>query len=276
MSEAYSRRFDLVAEGYDSPALHAMVTSARRLVELADLSTARLVVDVGTGTGHAAIAAAQVIPEGARVVGIEPSGGMREQAQAKVRSLNLSNVEIRDGDALALPFDDNSVDALISASAIYTLPDIPAALREWRRVLAPGARVAFSSLGVGVNSPYFDLLERYGIPVRAHNPLERVSSVEKCLRLLEDAGFEGAASHVEQLGYFVSSADDCWALIWNTGARIPLTYLPPPVVDQLKTTYLAAMERERTSNGIWIDWPAVFSLGRKPADFIRRAGSGSE
>src|SRR5262245_11745094 len=137
MSDPLTQRFDLVAGGYDSPALHALATGARRLVELVDLSTARLVVDVGTGTGHAAPGAAGLVPDGARVVGIEPSGGMREQAQDKVRSRQLSNVEIRDGDALALPFADDSVDAVISASTIYTLRDIPAALREWRRVLVP-------------------------------------------------------------------------------------------------------------------------------------------
>jgi len=39
----------------------------------------------------------------------------------------------------------------------------------------------------------------------------------------------------------------CWALIWSTGARIPLTYLPPPAVDQFKTADLAAMERRMGS-----------------------------
>jgi hypothetical protein len=93
--------------------------------------------------------------------------------------------------------------------------------------------------------------------------LQRVDTPQKCARFLQETGFEEKDTHIEQLGYYLPNAGSCWAIIWNTGARIPLQYLPPPVVEQFKAEYLAAMQATATDQGIWIDWQAVFCLGQK-------------
>src|SRR5690242_20285721 len=157
--------FNQVAAGYDRPALRAFVTGANRLVELADLHNDQRVLEIGTGTGHAAIAAARAVEPEGWVIGVEIASDMREIARRKLADAGISNVELQEGDAAALPFDDNSFDAVICASAIYTLPDIAAALREWRRVLKPDGRIAFSSIGGGNDQLYYDLLQKYGIPL---------------------------------------------------------------------------------------------------------------
>jgi hypothetical protein len=68
------------------------------------------------------------------------------------------------------------------------------------------------------------------------------------------------------LGYYLPDAEQCWEIVWYTGARIPLTYLPAPVVERFKTEYLATVAASATERGIWVDWPAVFSLARRPAE----------
>src|SRR5262249_30863700 len=82
-------------------------------------------------------------------------------------------------------------------------------------------------------------------------------------------GLAASASHVEQLGYSLPDAEQCWEIVWYTGARIPLTFLPPPVVERFKAEYLAAVAASATERGIWVDWPAVFSLARKPGQPAR-------
>src|SRR5262249_10556749 len=135
---------------------------------------------------------------------------------------------------------------------------------EWRRVLKPGGRLAFSTLGAGSYRLYLELLRRYGIPLPAELPTQRVDSTEKCEALLRGAGFEGIESHREQLGYYLPDTAQCGEIVWYTGARIPLTYLPPPVVERFKADYLAAVAQSATERGIWVDWPGLFSLARKP------------
>jgi SAM-dependent methyltransferase len=189
---------------------------------------------------------------------------MCARAWQKLVQLGLTNVEVRQGDGAALPLPDASLDAVLCASAIYTFPDIPAALTEWRRVLKPGGRLAFSTLGAGSDRLYLELLQRYGIRLPAGLPPQRVDSTEKCEALLRGADFVQIETHAEQLGYYLPDAEKCWEIVWYTGARIPLTYLPPPVVGRIKSDYLAAVAASATEQGIWIDWPSLFSLARKP------------
>ena len=79
--ERFQRRFDLVAEGYDRPSLRAFRTGAERLLELASLRNGQVVLDVASGTGHAAIAAARVVSPQGRVVAVDASADGRSGAR---------------------------------------------------------------------------------------------------------------------------------------------------------------------------------------------------
>src|SRR5262249_50401502 len=145
--ERVRSRFDLVADGYDRPSLRAFRTGAERLVELAALRDGQVVLDVASGTGHAAVAGARAVGPRGRVAAVAAWAEMCERARQKVVRLGLPNVEVRQGDGAALGLPAASFDAVTCASGIYAFPDIPAALTEWRRVLRPGGRLAFSTLG---------------------------------------------------------------------------------------------------------------------------------
>jgi len=91
------------------------------------------VADIGAGTG--AFAAAFHDWFGVRVVAVEPSAAMRAEIA------RTPAVDVRAGDATALPLPDGSVDAAWLSLVVHHIPDLPAAAREIRRVVRPGGAV---------------------------------------------------------------------------------------------------------------------------------------
>ena len=73
--------------------------AATRLVELANLRSGQLVLDIATGTGLAAIAAAEAVGSAGNVLGTDFASGMLRQAQQKVADLALTNIEFEEADA---------------------------------------------------------------------------------------------------------------------------------------------------------------------------------
>jgi ubiquinone/menaquinone biosynthesis C-methylase UbiE len=95
-----------------------------------------LLLDVGSGTGIWSRALADAF--GARVLGIEPSAGMRARAVQARRHPSVTYVE---GYVDDLPVEDESADGAWMSTVIHQFPDMGAAARELRRVLRPGAPV---------------------------------------------------------------------------------------------------------------------------------------
>lgn len=101
----------------------------------------RRFLDVATGTADLAIAAARR-HAGIRVVGVDFAAPMLEVGRRKVREGGLdSRIELREADALALPFPDGSFDVTAVAFGMRNIPDKGRALREMARVTAPGGQV---------------------------------------------------------------------------------------------------------------------------------------
>ena len=91
-------------------------------------------VDVGCGTGALSGTIIELATPG-RVLGVDPS----EPYLARARQAVPGPVaEFRVGEAAALPVADRSVDAVVAALVLNFVPDVPAALAEWRRALRAG------------------------------------------------------------------------------------------------------------------------------------------
>jgi ubiquinone/menaquinone biosynthesis C-methylase UbiE len=183
LNDAITRFWSIAAPLYDQPVLQQWVYRPAQDEVIAALSDsgARRVADIACGTGIlAARIASELYPD--EVYGVDMSDGML--AQAKARS---SDVQWRKGPAEHLPFEDGTLDAVVTTSAFHFF-DQPAALREFHRVLAPGGLAAVATLSPRQVLPLHRLSANRLNP--AHNP-----SPSEMRTLFDDAGFRVSDQH---------------------------------------------------------------------------------
>jgi ubiquinone/menaquinone biosynthesis C-methylase UbiE len=96
------------------------------------------VADIGTGTG---ILAAELARLGLRVIAVDHSPRMLTAARAALEAEGLAQVELRAGEASALPIEDASLDAAFAHMVLHYLPSPSDAIREMARVVRPGGIV---------------------------------------------------------------------------------------------------------------------------------------
>jgi SAM-dependent methyltransferase len=118
-----------------------IVLMAERLVEAADLLAGDRVLDVATGTGNAALAAARC---GCEVTGIDYVPGLLERGRARAAAEGLE-VAFVEGDAEHLAFPDASFDAVLSCLGVMFTPDQERAAAELVRVCRPGGTIALAN-----------------------------------------------------------------------------------------------------------------------------------
>jgi demethylmenaquinone methyltransferase/2-methoxy-6-polyprenyl-1,4-benzoquinol methylase len=137
----------------------------RFLVSRLEVGPADTVLDVATGT--AAVAIGLVRRTGCRVVGLDQSGEMLAQGRSRVADAGLDDrIELVQGEAERLPFDDASFDGLSFTYLLRYVEDPQAAMRELARVVRPGGTVAMLEFGLprGLARPAWELWVRLGLP----------------------------------------------------------------------------------------------------------------
>lgn len=152
---------------------------------VAPLAPGDVVVDIGSGPGADALAAARAVGPRGRVFGIDMTPAMLETARKAAREAGAVNVEFLQGDAEGIPLPDASADWVISNCVINLVPDKDAAFREMYRVLKPGGRFSISDL-IGENLPPGILADRE----RYCSCIGGAPSLEAYLGSIRSAGFQ--------------------------------------------------------------------------------------
>ena len=92
-------------------------------LRVAALRTGMTIVDVGCGAGLDLLLAARAVGPSGRAIGIEMTEPMAALARSGAHAAGLENVEVRSGDAIALPVDAESVDVVISNGVLNLVPE---------------------------------------------------------------------------------------------------------------------------------------------------------
>lgn len=116
--------------------------ATQRMLDLARILRGQRVLDIAAGAGEPAVSAAERVGPGGYVLATDISEGIVELARQVAAECGLSQMKTRvmDGEKLDLP--DGTFDAVLCRLGLMYMPHPVAALREWRRALRAGGRVA--------------------------------------------------------------------------------------------------------------------------------------
>jgi SAM-dependent methyltransferase len=106
------------------------------ILPLLNLKPGSKVLDVGAGNGALTLLLARCLPD-VRVVGVDITSTLVEEAKRQAEKLHLHNVEFMEGDALNLPFESRSFDAAVCQTLLIHLGQPAKAVAEMSRILKP-------------------------------------------------------------------------------------------------------------------------------------------
>lgn len=134
-SDAIQQQFGAAADRYATSSYHRAAPDLDAMLETAALTGDERVLDVGTGTGHTALAFAPRVYE---VVGVDLTLAMLDRARELAAAQGVTNVRFERGDAMALPYADAGFDLVTCRVCAHHFADPTSAVREMTRVLRPG------------------------------------------------------------------------------------------------------------------------------------------
>jgi ubiquinone/menaquinone biosynthesis C-methylase UbiE len=153
MSTSAPKHFDAIAGQYAGSEVHAHSPTIQRLQELLSPHPPASVCDVACGAGHLALSFAG---KASRIAGVDAAPNMLRQFEKLARERGV-NVETVHAYAEAMPFPDNSFDAVVSRLAPHHFPDAAKAVHEMARLAKPGGYVAVIDLEGNENPALDDL-----------------------------------------------------------------------------------------------------------------------
>ncbi len=151
-----------------------MAEATQRMLEAAGLGPGDHVLDIAAGTGDQSLLAARIVGSGGSILATDISAEMLTIAARVVQQEGLTNITTRVMDAEQLDLEDNAFDAVICRLGLMLIPNLQPALREIRRVLKPGRKLAALVWSAPENNPLFSLplaiVSKYARGASSHRP----------------------------------------------------------------------------------------------------------
>jgi ubiquinone/menaquinone biosynthesis C-methylase UbiE len=253
------------SEGYDELFARATRLFIPALLRAARVAPGQAVLDVATGTGAAAGAAADLVGSSGSVVGGDISPTMLEAARRNLEGRPIT-LELLDGQAL--PFPDARFDAVICQLGLMFLPDPVRGLSEFRRVLRPEGSAAASV----TTTPSRSLFARIGAVIARHAPetagaLNRFFSIPDAARmrsLLVEAGLreidvqtETRVIAFESFEAYFRGTEAGAGLVGQEYVRLPLQ-----VRQRVRAEMRASLGLDRDDQPVEIEMDVLIGSGR--------------
>ena len=259
----FNSRTDYDAEGDSHP------NEAKKLLEFApSLEPGQTILDLATGTGLVAIAAAEKVAPMGSVVGVDFSAVMLSQAKSKIGDRNIINLELIEADIESVSFKSEQFNLIFCCSAIVYVSDIPALLNKCHGWLKPGGYIAFTT--PAKTAYHADLqvqLSQDLFGIDFPHILRPLWTAEKSETLLKQAKFKDIEIASERRGEYVArddySVDIQWAEKHLSPQANPLVNLTDAQKQQLQQAYQKAIDERVTEKGLWCDRSLLYVKAHK-------------
>jgi len=212
-----------------------------------------------------AILAAQLVGERGRVVGVDISAGMLDQAAEAIVAAGVGNVDLIRADAETLDYSAGSFDLIFCCNALPYMTDVPAALGLWHSLLRPGGRLAFNCWAehsYATGHLLRAIAARHGILVALIG--QDTGTRERCRAVLAAAGFVRPEVVAESTATFFSG--DQLEAIPEMAVKNPLYGITPSDASRLsdlRDEYITEARSTSVRESIDAEAGAYFVLAHK-------------
>jgi SAM-dependent methyltransferase len=235
------------------------------LLEAASIRTGSRVLDVATGAGYVAGAAAE---HGADVTGIDFSA-----PQVRLARERYPGVRFEQADAEALPFDPDTFDAVVNAFGMCHLSNPDVALREAFRVLKRGGRMAFTVWDTPERAVAFGVVYA---AVRVHGSMDvglpagpnffLFSDPEQSTKALLDAGFVSPSCRQVPQVWRLSDPDELFEVFTEGTVRAAamIRAQSPLSIEAIRTALRDTVAMYKRGDYFEMPAPAILATAVKP------------
>jgi SAM-dependent methyltransferase len=228
--EAMLERWERMAGGWKATRAAFQRTAlpvSQWMVEAIHPQPGHRVLELSAGLGDTGLLAAELVAPGGSVVITDGAEAMVQAAREHAEEIGAQNVELRAMQAEWIDLPTASVDGVLSRFGYMLLVDPEAALRETRRVLKPGGRVALAVWSPLEDNPWTGVVREaidalgLGSPVDPNGPgpfsLSARGAVEE---LLDAAGFDDIEVEPVDLRFEAQSLDAWWDYVMQTSPSV--------------------------------------------------------
>jgi ubiquinone/menaquinone biosynthesis C-methylase UbiE len=230
---------------------------SRTLIERAGIGPGDTVLDVATGYGEPALTAARVVGQSGRVLATDIAADMLEFGRERAAHAGLDNVEFLEADAEALPFDDESFDAVLCRQGLQFLPDVLGTLKRLHTFLKRDGRLAAAVWGppdtVQFARPVSVILTALDLPAPppGRPGIFALADRHRLAQLVADAAFRDVETGTVTAVYETASPEDFTQ--WARDVAPPIANLlkgqPPEVQDHVWRKVTEAWAPLTTADG---------------------------
>ena len=254
---------------WDDMTMNFMRPAGDEIIHALQLKDTDTALDVATGTGEPGLTMAKMLTHG-KVIATDLAEEMLAVAAENAAKRNIKNFATRCCDVSALPFEDNTFDAVSCRFGFNLFPDMHLALNEMVRVLKPGGRIATGVWGAAEKNSWIATSMGTMISMlQLKPPAPGAPGVFRCAEqglmadLFAKAGLKNITQKEVAGKLQCDSIDVYWSFITETSSPVVFSKADDALKLQIKEEILGKVKQKYPAGNIAFDSSAIVICGEK-------------